>query len=142
MADHKRTRYPFEGWQTYFKSLDVALQHDLLRHARLPMDLFSHKSIALLADEFFRLWDALAIVKHDEPTLALRMIQGISAETLSPPMFATVSSENLNMALRRVSLYKPLVGPVRLRVDQYANETHAIFTGVLETDPLPLCWLS
>jgi AraC-like DNA-binding protein len=65
------------------------------------------------------------------------MVQAISTETLSPAMFATVSSSDLNTALSRVSRYKPLVGPVRLRVEQNHHETRAIFTGVSQNDALP-----
>lgn len=133
----KRTRYTFEGWQAFFTGLTSALQQDVLRHAQLPLDLFSRKSITLSADEFFRLWDGLAFVKRDEPTLPLRMVQTLSTETLSPVMFATVSSSDLNTALTRISRYKPLVGPVRLKVEQTHHETRAVFTGVSQDDSIP-----
>jgi AraC-like DNA-binding protein len=41
------------------------------------------------------------------------------------------------MALGRVSIYKPLVGPVRLKVTQHPEETHAVFTGLSESGMLP-----
>lgn len=137
MIETGKTRYPFDGWVAFFNCLDRDTKQDVLRYAQLSWDLFSRKSITLSAEEFFRLWEGLAFVKQDEPTLPIRMVKTISTETLSPPMFATVSSDNLNMALHRVSTYKPLVGPVRLKVVQEDNETHAIFTGLSENNLLP-----
>lgn len=137
MTDYQRHRDSFDGWVNLFDELDPVLKQDLVRHAQLPRDLFSRKSVMITAEEFFRLWDSLAILKSDDPTWPLRMGQAVSVETLSPPMFATVSSDDLNMALRRVSLYKPLVGPVRLTVKKNDDSTYAIFTGVLPDKSLP-----
>lgn len=44
------------GWQVLLRDLGVSPQ-DLLRHARLPLDLFSYESPTLTTEEYFRLWD-------------------------------------------------------------------------------------
>lgn len=137
MAASGKMKHSLDGWVAFFSALDFDSKQDLLNYAQLPGDLFSRKSVMVSTEEFFRLWEALAVVKRDEPTLPIRIAQTVSTETLSPPMFATVSSDNLNMALSRVSTYKPLMGPVRLKVVQHAEETQAIFTSVSESDPLP-----
>src|SRR5688572_17533299 len=118
MTESNRIRYTFDkGWRALFHNLNIAMQ-DVLRHAQLPLDLFSHKPITITGDEFFRFWNSLAFVTRGDPTFALRMVQAISPETLNPALFVAFSSDDLNTALHRISKYKPLVGPLRMTVDQ------------------------
>ena len=137
MTERARTRYAFDkGWRALFHDLNIGAQ-DVLRHAQLPLDLFSRKSITLSADEYFRLWHGLAFVTRDEPTFPLRMVRAVSPETLSPALFAAFSSDNLNMALHRVSRYKPLVGPLRMPVEQHDTHTRIAFTSASQHDTVP-----
>ena len=137
MADLHRHKYILDlGWQTLFKDLDISAQ-DILRHARLPLDLLSQKQPTVTAEEYLRLWDGVAAVLKDERAFPLRLAQTISPEAFSPPIFASLCSDDLNMALRRVAKYKPLVGPMRLAVEQTPQQTFVKFEGLPEYDPLP-----
>ncbi|MCB9451612.1 MAG: AraC family transcriptional regulator ligand-binding domain-containing protein [Anaerolineaceae bacterium] len=137
MTENNRMRYEFDkGWLALFKDLNIASQ-DVLRHAQLPLDLFSRKPITITGDEYFRLWRGLAFATRDHPTFPLQMVQAISTETLSPALFAAFCSDDLNTALHRISKYKPLVGPLRMTVAQRENQTQIVFTGASSDDIVP-----
>jgi AraC-like DNA-binding protein len=123
-------KYPIEtGWQLLFKDMNISSQ-DVLRHARLPLDLLSRKSPKVTGEEYFRLWDGLATALRDNPTFPLAFATSTTAETFSPPVFACFCSPNLNVAANRIAHYKPLVGPIRLTVEKI-NKRTAIKIGAL-----------
>lgn len=137
MTELNNTRYSFDkGWQALFHDLKIVAQ-DVLRHAQLPLDLFTRKSITITGDEYFRFWNGLAFVTRDDPTFSLRMVQAISTETLSPVLFAAFSSDDLDTALHRISRYKPLVGPLHMTVDQSKNQIQIAFTSASQDDIVP-----
>ena len=123
------------GWQVLLRDLGIAPQ-DLLRHARLPLDLFGRAAPSLTTDEYFRLWQSLEQLL-DDPAFPLRLGQAISVEAFSPPIFACFCSEDLNSALRRLSQYKPLIGPLRLDVTTDERETAVVLEGLPDEEPPP-----
>lgn len=128
MTEHKNQKYAFDkGWNALFNDLNISSQA-VLRHAQLPLDLFSRRSIMVTADEFFRFWDAVEFVIRDKPLFPLSFVKNISAETLNPALFAAFSSDNLNIALHRIAKYKPLVAPLNMRVEQSTSQTRIEFT--------------
>ena len=137
MTELKKTRYTLEkGWRLLFQDLGISTQ-DVLRHAQLPLDLFSRKAPTVSADDYFRFWHALAHVTREEPTFPLRLTQTITAEMFSPPMFAALSSDDLNTALNRLAQYKPLVGPLCMNIEQSKQTTHVAIAGLPQDGPLP-----
>lgn len=127
MDNHK---YPIEtGWQIIAKDMNISPQ-DILRHAGLPLDLLSRKSPMITGQEYFRLWNGLAIVLRDNPTFPLDFAMSTTPETFSPPVFACFCSPNLRVAAMRIAQYKPLVGPIRLFV-QTINAQTTIGVGAL-----------
>ncbi len=130
-------RYNFEkGWQTLLKDLHIPVQ-DVLRYARLPLDLLLRKTPTVTAAEYFRFWEGLAYVSQDEPAFALKLAKNISANTLDVAIIAFLSSNNLNMALQRIAHYKPVVAPVRMNLEQNDRQTILTFAGLPPHDPLP-----
>ena len=121
------------GWQVLLKDLGLSAQ-DLLRQARLPLDLFSRKAPTLTTEEYFRLWDGLAHLL-DAPAFPLRLGQSVSVEAFSPPIFACFCSADLNAALTRLAQYKPLIGPLTLTVERGERATVVALGGL--TVPLP-----
>jgi AraC-like DNA-binding protein len=123
-------KYPIEtGWQILARDMNISPQ-DVLRHARLPLDLLSRKSPMITGKEYFRLWDGLATVLRDNPAFPLDLARSTTPETFSPPVFASFCSPNLNAAAARIAHYKPLVGPIRLSV-KTSNERTTIKIGAL-----------
>lgn len=120
------------GWQALLGDLGVSAQ-DVLRMASLPLDLFTRETPTLSTPEYFRLWGAIMKVSGDS-LFPLKVAQAFSAETFSPPLFACFCSRNLNTALDRLAQYKPLVGPLRLKIDRTQDQTEV----TIEPDPTTL----
>jgi AraC-like DNA-binding protein len=123
------------GWQVLLKDLNLSGQ-DLLRYARLPLDLFSQRSPTLTTEEYFRLWQGLEYL-FDDPVFPLRLGQSVSVESFSPPIFACFCSSNLNAAFTRLAQYKPLIGPLTLKVTQSKQQTAIAFDCLPGNLPLP-----
>ncbi|CAL9677133.1 HTH-type transcriptional regulator VirS [Streptomyces sp. enrichment culture] len=99
-----------------------ALVHDLgislarvLRRAQLPAGVFTHGPVTMTVDEYYRFWDALDAEAAD-PGLAAGMGRALSVEAFNPPIFAALCSADLRTAAERIAAFKPLIGPVKLRV--------------------------
>ncbi|MCA3779410.1 MAG: AraC family transcriptional regulator [Burkholderia sp.] len=107
------------GWQVVMVDLGLRVD-ELLRRAQLPADLFTRPEGGLTTREFFRMWHAMEEMA-DAPAVALRILDLISVEAFDPPLFAALCSPNLEIAIRRISQFKPLIGPIRLRVTHEAD---------------------
>ncbi|HEY9846615.1 MAG TPA: AraC family transcriptional regulator ligand-binding domain-containing protein [Candidatus Caenarcaniphilales bacterium] len=123
--------------QVILKDLSLSPQ-DVLRHARLPLDLVSHPTPQLSTAEYFRLWQGLETLLSDDPAFPLMVGQAISVESFSPPIFACFCSENGNLAFRRLAQYKPLVGPLRLEVTETDRQTTIALGELPGNPPLPV----
>ena len=142
MKEFHSPKYNLEkGWPALFKDLDISAQ-DVLRHARLPLDLLLRKTPAVTADEYYRFWDGLAHASQNVPALALRLAETISAYTTAPAIIAFLSSSNLNIALKRIAHYKPIVAPVRMSVERSERQTSLTFTGLPQNGPLPALFVA
>lgn len=116
-------KYPIEAnWQVHFRDMGISSQ-DVLRYASLPLDLLSRKPITVTAGEYFKLWDGIAAVLRDNPTFPLDLATSRTPESFSPPLFAAFCSQNLNVAAKRITYYKPLVCPLNLRVETTNEQT-------------------
>lgn len=108
------------GWKLIVSDLGIAAG-DLLALAELPADLFSRKDASLSPPEYFRLFQSLEQMVG-EADLPLRLGGSISVEAFDPPIFASLCSPNLNIALTRLAEYKRLCGPLALDIS--IGETH------------------
>lgn len=88
----------------------------VLRLADLPRDLFSRKEAVITPAQYFQLWQAIE-ESAGLPALPLKVGQAISVEAFDPPIFASLCSPNLNIALKRLSDFKALIGPMTLTVE-------------------------
>jgi AraC-like DNA-binding protein len=86
-----------------------------MRRAGLPEDLLAQKDVRLSTEDFFRLWKGIEAEIND-PLLPIRFGNALTAESFSPPLFAALCSPNLRIAAQRLSMYKPLIGPMSLNV--------------------------
>ncbi len=118
------------------KDLGVSPAH-VLRRAGLPADLFARGPVALAPEEYFRLWEALDAESGD-PDLAVAIGRSISVEMFNPPIFAAMCSPDLQTAAGRIATYKPLIGPMRLGVDQGGEGLRISFRWPAGMTPPPL----
>ncbi|MGJ3241292.1 MAG: AraC family transcriptional regulator ligand-binding domain-containing protein [Anaerolineae bacterium] len=116
-------KYPIEtNWKVHFRDMGISSQ-DVLRYAGLPLDLLSRKYLMVTAEEYFKLWDGIAAVLRDNPTFPLDLATSRTPESFSPPLFAAFCSQNLNIAAKRITYYKPLVCPLNLSVETTTTQT-------------------
>lgn len=101
-------------WPTLLRDLDVK-PANVLRRAGLADDLLQQPSVRLPPEDYYRFWDSIEAETGD-PLFPIRLCQAIRSESFSPAIFAALCSPNLLIASRRVSQYKPLVGPMRLDI--------------------------
>lgn len=109
------------GWKLLISDLGLS-PADVLALAGLPGDLFSRTDASLAAAEYFALWRGLETAAGDLE-LPLAIGQAISVEAFDPPIFASLRSPNLNVALQRLSEFKRLIGPMHLAVEITADGT-------------------
>ena len=142
MTELYSAKYNLEkGWPALLKNLDISVQ-DVLKHAQLPLDLLLRKTPAVTADEYYRFWDGLAHASQNEPALALQLAKTISANTAAPAIIAFLSSNNLNIALKRIAHYKPIVAPVRMYTEQNDRQTILTFAGLPQNGSLPTLFVA
>ena len=107
--------FPVEaGWRTLLKDLGVK-PADVMRRAGLPEDLLTRPQAGLSTAEYFSFWRGLEAAVGD-PLFPLRLVDAITPEIFSPPIFAALCSPNLRLATQRLSHYKRLVAPMALDV--------------------------
>lgn len=102
------------GWQVLLKDLSIQASH-VLRRARLPEDLFLREKQELTTEQYFRFWNALE-TEAGNAQFPIQIIEKVSAESFSPPLFAALCSANLMQAMQRLSKYKQLVAPMSLEI--------------------------
>lgn len=128
-----------KAWQLIIMDLGFN-PGDVLRLAGLPEDLFSRSGATLSADDYFKLWHGLEISADQAfglVNLPVRIGQAISPEIFDPPLFSSLCSPNLIVALQRLSQYKRLIGPMILDVDSSDNGLFAKMTCYQANDSLP-----
>lgn len=109
------------GWRILLKDLGIR-PADVLRRAGLPDDLLTRETAHLSTAEYYRFWHGLEREAAD-PTLPISIGRAISVEVFDAPIFAALCSPNLNVAARRISRYKRLIGPLALRVTEGETAT-------------------
>ncbi|MEV6007845.1 AraC family transcriptional regulator ligand-binding domain-containing protein [Streptomyces sp. NPDC051976] len=87
----------------------------VLRRAQLPAGILGHGQVTMTTEEYYRFWDALN-AEAGNPDLAVRIGRALSVEVFNPPIFAALCSADLRTAAERIAAFKPLIGPLKLRV--------------------------
>ena len=103
------------GWRVWLKDMAVDAAN-LLRVANLPKDLLSRDDAYMNKEEYFRFFSALDEIAG-ELDVALLMADVFAVESFNPPLFASLCSPNLNVALERIQRFKPLIAPMRMELD-------------------------
>lgn len=123
------------NWKLLIADMGASVT-EVLRHARLPGDLFMLSDASLSPAEYFRLWYGIEQVVGAE-NLPLLVGQAISAEVFDPPIFAAFCSANLRAAVLRLAQYKKLIGPMKLVMSDLDGATSIAVQCLDYHDPLP-----
>lgn len=112
------------NWHTLINDTGINPE-DVLRLAGLPLDLFSRKNAMVDPKQYLLMWEALELADGTD-SLPLKLGRAISIEAFDPAVFASLSCQNLNVALQRLSLFRRLIGPMHLQVAINANTTEIL----------------
>src|SRR5262245_32531567 len=117
--------YPVSpAWRLLMRDLGLAPEA-VLRHAGVAGDLFAREGATVTADGFARLFRAVEVVAAD-PRFVIRVAEALSFEMFDPPVFAAMCSDDLTIALQRLSHYKRLCAPVALDVTVDSDATRVV----------------
>ena len=75
---------------------------EILRRARLPLDLFARESPYVSAQEYYRFMFAID-ESVDDKELPIRLATTENIEAISPPLFAAYCSENAYSCIKRIA---------------------------------------
>lgn len=130
---YRTLRYTVDkNWKTMMEHLGLSAIA-VLREAGLPVDLFGRKSMSVTSAEYFAIWTAMGrLIGADRP-VALLMGDSVSFEQFSPPLMAAVCSPDFETCVRRIRELKPLIGPMRIELEEDEAEFAIRYESV---DPL------
>ena len=101
----------------------------VLKRAGLPEDYLSAEARGVTAREWFALWEAVE-AEYGKPDIAVRLGQALARGPFVPPIFAFSCSPNIEMGLKRLALFKPLMGPINLDVQRREDAVVVTYTSV------------
>lgn len=111
-------------------------ERTVLRLADLPEDLFKQPSVTLSSAEYYRLWNSLEASAGVE-TFPLVVAKALTAESFSPAIFAALCSPDYATAVGRISLFKPLMAPIALCIEERAVGLHLTLNWIEKDQPPP-----
>lgn len=123
------------GWKMMIADMGLS-STEILKLAELPTDLFMQQGISLSVAEYYRLWRGLEQAAGSDE-LPLKIGQLISVEVFDPPIFASLCSPNLNIALQRLREFKKLLGPMTLDLDINKQQTLITLNCYGNDEPIP-----
>lgn len=108
----------------------------VLQRAGLPAGFFQQEKIFVTTEELFALWAAVAETSGD-PAIGLKLGSEPRIERYDPAMIAALHSQSLRDALQRMSRYKQLTCPEKIRVACRNGECAVEFIWLLAEDAEP-----
>lgn len=84
---------------------------ELLKRAKLPLNLFAGDNSYVTAEEYYRFMQAIEDVIEDKK-MPILLATADHIETITPPIFAAYCSADVRECIRRIADYKALVGAV------------------------------
>ncbi|MBN2858658.1 MAG: AraC family transcriptional regulator ligand-binding domain-containing protein [Sphaerochaetaceae bacterium] len=84
----------------------------VLKRSGLPESLFTKDHFTLSQEHYCRLWKAIEEESRHKPSWVIDLLDRFTAEVLAPPLYASLSSQNLKTAIQRIATYKSLIAPM------------------------------
>lgn len=107
----------------------------VVRRAGLPSDCLLQEDEEINAAGFFRLWDAI-VKEASRPDLPLFLGKMLAQVPFVPAMIAFSCSPTVAIGLERVTVFKPLVGPIVLGLEKGDNFAISVSSSS-ENTPMP-----
>ncbi|WP_323785666.1 AraC family transcriptional regulator [Thalassovita sp.] len=109
----QKKRYPIAKHMRQYCAMLKLDETRLLRRVGLAPDFLDHEGKGVTAREFYALWQAgFDEAKRDD--MALSLGRQFAQAPYVPAILAFSCSPNIEIGLTRLSLFKPLVAPIRL----------------------------
>jgi len=108
----------------------------VLRQAALPMVLFDQDKILVSTEEFFALYRGIAETSND-PGFGLKLGTEERIERYDPIKIAALSARSFRDAVERLSRYKQLTCPEKIRVVERGDEFAVQFLWILAHEKEP-----
>lgn len=83
----------------------------VLARAGLSPSLAEDPDFSVGSDVYFSLWDAM-IIEADRPSIVMDLAMAYAHGPFLPPIFAFSCADTLALGLERLSVFKPLIGPM------------------------------
>ncbi len=126
-----RTLYPVACETVHICQVLKISPERVMRRAGLPPDYAEHEGKGSTAEQFFALFDAVvAEAKRDD--IALFIGKLMAHGPFIPAIFAFSCSQNIEIGLSRLAIFKPLLAPLRLDVVRHEDRVTLTF---LSADP-------
>jgi len=87
---------------------------DVARRAGLPLSVVTHAAVGV--DQYYAIWQAYSELIGDPATGIVRLATAFETPQYPPPVLATYHARDYRDALRRMTRYKELCPPERLRI--------------------------
>lgn len=106
----------------------------VLARARLASDYLAHEGRGLDAAAWFGVLDAL-VAEAGSPDRAMDLGRALAAGPLHPALIAFSASPDIRTGLQRLALFKPLIAPVAVAIENRAD----VLSITLSTPEGPAC---
>lgn len=115
MTSHSldRIKIPAAFWKNLPK-LGIS-EHEVIRKARLPLNLLTEPVVVNTA-QYFAIWRAVSQLTGDPAVGIIKLMTDVETAQLPPIILAAYHARNFRDALNRMSRYKQLCSPERLRI--------------------------
>lgn len=114
------TRYPVGASLKQMGTLLKISPERALRRVGLSATLADDEDIQVGAETYFRLWDAMC-AEAARPGIEMDLAMAYAHGPFIPPIFAFSCAETLGLGLKRLSDFKPLIGPVEMKVERHGK---------------------
>lgn len=90
----------------------------VLKRAGVPASAIADRSAgSIRLSDYFALWNACQVL-YGKPDFALRLGLAMAQIPFSTPIFAYYCSRNVFQGFQRLAVFKPLIGPLRYRLEE------------------------
>ena len=107
------TRYPVGAYLKQITSMLGLSPARILRRVGLSEALLSEGDFSVDIETYFRFWDAMS-AEADRPGIEMDLAMAYAHGPFIPPIFAFSCAETLSLGLERLSVFKPIIGPMRM----------------------------
>lgn len=109
---------------------------NILKKAGLPADFFNRKVLSLSTEKYYNLWTAIVEDTNSDIPIPLMMEKLPLFAGISVPIMAALCSPNFITFAQRIRKYKPLIGPLKLNLDESEENFCLSFKHVDDTQKL------